>query len=220
MITLRKDCVARPAARPVIRVPPEVPLPDLPVLGWNQVPVFPAIMVQWCWGVQAYWSDEEAVFTVQRRNKAPQDSSGPLIQVRVDGIELSLGRKDLAWGWFWARSANNNRDEIHRQITENDPADDLEFWLADYDMAGSGAAGRSYYVVNTARQDRLKIPQVYQVIDAAGYNDTLDRWKVAGSAGAIVQEMNAPFSDPHLLTDFFMKAGSGTDPEGTLHSSS
>jgi hypothetical protein len=165
------------------------------------------IMAQWHWGVMAYWDSKDQCFITQEKLTADNDianTSGPLMQVRIDGFDLDLERPDLGWGFLWAKSANNNRKEIFRQMSENDPADDLEFWLHDLAIAGTEAAGRSYFVVNAPAQERLKRCTICQVIDKDGYNRYFDQWKLAGFAGCTTQQMNAAFSDRHHLCDFYM----------------
>jgi hypothetical protein len=164
-------------------------------------------MAQWHWGVMAYWDTENQCFITQEKLTADNDianTQGPLMQLRIDGFDLDLERAELGWGFLWAPSSNNNRKEIFRQMIENDPADDLEFWLTDLRLEGSDAASRSYFVVNAPAQERLKRCQVCQVVDNQGYNKYFDQWKVAGFAGAVTQQMNSAFSDPHHLCDFYL----------------
>jgi hypothetical protein len=193
--------------RPVFIWPPKAPLPELPPCVWSERAEFPMMISQWHWGVMCYWDTENQCFITQEKLSGDNDlanTAGPLMQLRIDGFDIDLNRPDLGWGFLWAKSSNNNRNEIFRQMIENDPADDLNFWLHDLALEGTDAAGRSYFVVNSPDQPRLKRCQVCQVTDTAGYNTYFDQWKTSGFAGCVAQQMNAAFSDNHHLCDFYM----------------
>jgi hypothetical protein len=200
-------CTKISRERPILVWPPEQPLPDLPDCEKNTPQSYPAMMAQWHWGVQCYYDNEKQLFITQQHLQsdfAIAGTEGPLIQLRIDGFEIDLGRNDLAWGWMWAGSANNNRGEIHRQMIENDAADDLNFWLTDYAIDDLTTAGRSHAVINTRQQPRLKCAQVYQVANVDGYRQVFDMWKQAGFVGAVCQALEAQFADVHYLSDLWI----------------
>ena len=202
-----ESSIVRP--RPVPTWPPKEQLTPLPPCERNGRPEYPAIMTQWVWGICSYWSDESEAFILQANMSGDfniGNMDGPLIEVRLDNLKPKLNRKELGWGWLYAKSCRNNRSEMHRLIMANEAPTDMEFWLCDLAMENSEAAARSYAVINTHVEPgcHVKIPQVYQVVDDDGYNEVFDRWKVSGFVGAICQEYSKEFDEDRLLSDVYL----------------
>lgn len=190
--------------RPILRFPPAEELPELPPCEWNELPEYPILMTQWVWGVQALWDPKSSVFVLPEElpsDFAINQNGPPLMQIRVEGIEPEFGRSDLAWGWFY--DGSNNRRGIFNQLIANRPSPELNFWLTDFDIKDTGAAGRAYFVVNSKSQKGVKICQACQVPDQSAYMTYFDKWKVQGFVGAVCQQYQAPYSDTHFLSDLY-----------------